>query len=52
MSPDKYNIGQCSKCNQTTGLLYGICAQCMSKSENDLPDFMKDIFGKESKNDD
>jgi len=40
---NKFTLGECSLCGEHKALKNGVCAECVKK--NDLPDFMKDIFG-------
>ena len=40
---DKFTLDKCSVCGEHKALKNNVCAECAAK--NDLPDFMKDIFG-------
>jgi len=40
---DKFTLDKCSVCGEHKALMNNVCAECAAK--NDLPDFMKDIFG-------
>lgn len=39
---DKYTFGQCKVCYKDKALKNGVCKEC---KENDMPDFMKELFG-------
>ena len=43
MNNDVYKLDKCLICGEHKALKNGVCADCAKK--NDLPDFMKDIFG-------
>jgi hypothetical protein len=39
---EEYYLGECKICNKVTALKNGICNDC---KDNDMPDFLKDLFG-------
>jgi ribosomal protein L32 len=41
---DNFTLDKCSYCGQYKALKNGVCAECRNKV--DVPDFMKDLFGK------
>ena len=45
----KYSFGVCQNCGRTRSLKNGICRSCENKverkTENGMPDFMKEVFG-------
>ena len=43
MIEDIYKFEKCSVCGEHKALKNGVCIDCAKK--NDLPDFMKDLFG-------
>jgi len=42
MNKDIYKFGNCKICNKYTQLKNELCINC---NDNELPDFLKDIFG-------
>jgi predicted amidophosphoribosyltransferase len=48
---NKYTLGECIDCKKHTALLNQRCNACnlkINKIENDIPDFLKDIFTEEN----
>ena len=44
---DEYCIGECISCKNMTALKNGRCIDC---KENDMPDFLKDLFERNPRN--
>ena len=42
---DKYTLDKCSICGKHTALKNGVCNDCEEKG--DMPDFIRDLFGKD-----
>ena len=39
---DNYTLGKCKICGEYKALKNGVCTECKN---NDMPDFLKDLFG-------